>query len=79
MMLGPGDKGIPDGSQHGDKAVASMCQGKNLEFAKNIFSVGGAREKRVQVLLVYTLWEESDDSKEISSVIAEFTECWGRE
>ena len=50
------------------------CQGKDTELVEDVLSVGDDGKEPVKVFLVYSLWEESDNAEEVTSLGTEFDE-----
>ena len=68
---------VSDWSQHRDEAVGSVCQRKSTELVEGVLYVGSRGKQPFEVFLIHTLWKESDHSKKVASVGAEFAECGG--
>ena len=60
--------------KHCDESIVLMRQRKDVERVKDDGPVGDGREQPVEVVLIDSLREESDDLKEPPGVRAEFSE-----
>jgi hypothetical protein len=69
-----GTEVISEWCQHRDGFVAPIRQGENAEFVEDGRRVGDVGKQPVEVVLVNTLWEEGDNSKELSGVGAKILE-----
>ena len=74
-----GRKVVSEWRKHRDKSVAPICERKDAEPVKDVGSVGDGRKKPVNIVLVDTLREESNDFKKRSGIGAEFLEHGGGE
>ena len=65
---------VSERCQHGDEAVASVCQRKNAEFIEDVLSVRDGGKKPVEISLADTLREEGDGAKEVAGAGAKLAE-----